>query len=247
MPVLFERTHDFLAKFEPELIINKPLKFYNMQKTIKSGLMIQVFFLMLAGMIAVGFSGCKSQKKLAAEKAAAERLEMIEKAKKNLQMVIDDQGNMSVSDKEDIVSEVKGMNLEDPEVDALIAEAEKAIARQRSEEQRIRAEQQRQEQERKDQEMKYQKIEDYFDAIANDRSMQMADTHINDALRFFASPDVPVLIIIYMEGNMKDYDKPTTIKKYLEYIKDQGKNLNEIYNVVFDKNGKITEIELIKK
>jgi hypothetical protein len=132
-------------------------------------------------------------------------------------------------------------------VDALIAEAEKAIARQRSEEQRIRAEQQRREQERKEQEMKYQKIEDYFDAIANDRSMQMADTHINDALRFFASPDVPVLIIIYMEGNMKDYDKPTTIKKYLEYIKDQGKNLNEIYNVVFDKNGKITEIELIKK
>ncbi len=218
-----------------------------MQKTIKSRLMIRVFFLMLAGIITIGFSGCKSQKKLAAEKAAAERLEMIEMAKKDLQMVIDDQGNMSVSDKEDIVSEIKGMNLEDPEVDALIAEAEKAIARQRSEEQRIRAEQQRREQERKEQEMKYQKIEDYFDAIANDRSMQMADTHINDALRFFASPDVPVLIIIYMEGNMKDYDKPTTIKKYLEYIKDQGKNLNEIYNVVFDKNGKITEIELIKK
>ncbi len=218
-----------------------------MQKTIKKNLMAKLFLLMFAGIIAIGFSGCTSKKKLAVQQAAAERLEMIEKAKQDLLMAINDQGSMSISDKEDIVSEIKGMNLEDPEVDELIVKAEKLIADQRSNEQRIRAEQQRQEQERLDQENKYEKIEGYFDAVANDKSMGMANTRINEALKFFASPDVPALIIIHIQGNQKDYDRPTTIKKYLEYLKDQGKNMNEIYNVVFDKNGKITEIELIKK
>jgi len=36
-------------------------------------------------------------------------------------------------------------------------------------------------------------------------------------------------------------------QRSLKYLKDQGKNMNEIYNVVFDQNGKITELELIKK
>ncbi len=218
-----------------------------MQKTIKKGLILKIFLLMFAGIIAIGFSGCTSKKKLAAQQAAAERLEMIDKAKQDLLRVINDQGSMSVSDKENLVSEIKGMNLEDPEVDELIVKAEKLIADQRREEQRIREEQQMQEQELLEQERKYEKIEDYFDAVANSKSMAMADPYINDALKFFASPDVPVLTIIHMEGNLKDYDRPTTIKKYLEYLKDQGKNMNEIYNVVFDQNGKITELELIKK
>ena len=218
-----------------------------MQKTMKYDLTMRLFLLMFAGIVAFGFSGCTSKKKLAAQQAAAERLEKIDKAKHDLLLIINDQGTMSVSEKEDIVSEVKGMNLEDPEVDELITKAEKLIADQRREEQRIREEQQRQEQEILEQERKYEKIEAYFDAVANNKSMEMAQKSINDALKFFASPDVPVLTIIHIEGNVKDYDRPTTIKKYLEYLKDQGKNMNEIYNVVFDRNGKITEIELIKK
>jgi outer membrane lipoprotein-sorting protein len=218
-----------------------------MQKTIKKNLMIKLFLLMFAVILIVGSSGCTSKKKLAVQQAAAERLEMIEKAKQDLLRVINDQGSMSISDKENLVSEVKGMNLEDPEVDELIVKAEKLIAGQRREEQRIKEEQLRQEQEINEQEGKYEKIEAYFDAVANNKSMEMAQKPINEALKFFASPDVPVLIIIHTEGSIKDYDRPTTIKKYLEYLKDQGKNMNEIYNVVFDKNGKITEIELIKK
>jgi len=46
---------------------------------------------------------------------------------------------------------------------------------------------------------------------------------------------------------MKDYDRPTTIRKYLEYLKDQGRFDKDIENLVVDKNGKITEVELIKK
>jgi len=218
-----------------------------MQKTIKNGLMLKLFLLMFAGIVAIGFTGCKSQKKIAAEAAAAERLATIEQAKQDLLKIINDQGSMSISDKEALVSEIKGMNLEDPEVDELIVKADKIIANLKAEELLLLEATQKEEQERMEVERKYEKIEEYFDAVANSKSMAMADPYITDALKFFASPDVPVLTIIHIEGNVKDYDRPTTIKKYLEYLKDQGKNMNEIYNVVFDQNGKITELELIKK
>jgi len=218
-----------------------------MQKTINHNLMLKVFLLIFAGIMAVGFSGCTSKKKLAAQQAAAERLATIEQAKQDLLAVINDPGNMSITEKEDIVSEIKGMNLENPEVDELIATAEAVLDDLRREELLIRERIEQEERERLEQESKYEDLEDYFDAVANSKSMAMADPNIREALKFFASPDVPVLIIIHQEGSIKDYDRPTTIKKYLEYLKDQGKNMNEIYNVVFDQNGKISELELIKK
>ena len=46
---------------------------------------------------------------------------------------------------------------------------------------------------------------------------------------------------------MKDYDRPTTARKYLEYLKDQKKNLNEIGEIEYDEDGKIKLLELIKK
>ncbi len=70
---------------------------------------------------------------------------------------------------------------------------------------------------------------------------------MNEALKLFAGPNTPVLIIISQEGDLVDYDRPTTAKKYLEYLKDQKKNLNEIENIEYDDNGKIKLLELIKK
>jgi hypothetical protein len=219
-----------------------------MKKRIQSDFTVRLLIFALAVAIAGGFGGCKSQKKIAAEKAAAERAAKIEQAKQDLLMVINDQGDMLLETKEDKVKEIKGMNLQDPEVDALIIKAEEVIAGEKArlkqlEEERIRKEREA----RQTEEQKFSKIEDLFDEIANTKSMQMANTRINEALRFFASPDIPVLVIVYMDGGTKDYDRPTTIKKYLEYLKDQGKNVNRIHNVQFDANGKITELELIKE
>lgn len=218
-----------------------------MKKTIQPSLSVRLIMLILVVAVAGGFTGCKSKKKIAAEKAAAERAAQIEQAKKDLLMIINDQGDMLLEEKEDKVSEIKGMNLQDPEVDALIQRAEEAIEKEKAAIKRLEEEQRRKELEAQQaEEQKFSKIENLFDGIANTKSMEMANTRINEALRFFASPDVPVLVIVFMEGTTKDYDRPTTIKKYLEYIKDQGKNVNKIHNVQFDANGKITELELIK-
>ncbi|WKV11581.1 nucleoid-structuring protein H-NS [Marivirga harenae] len=93
------------------------------------------------------------------------------------------------------------------------------------------------------------KLSEYFNAIANssDNTAQ-ANRNINEAKSMFASPDVPVLIIINESADgLKDYDQPTNILDYMNYLKDQGKNLNEIYKVKTNDKGRIMELELIRK
>ncbi len=77
--------------------------------------------------------------------------------------------------------------------------------------------------------------------------MGQANTLIDQGLRMFTTPNTPVLIIINKSGDIKDYDEPTTIQNYLNYLKDQKENTNTIFNVVQDSNGLIQELELIKR
>lgn len=93
----------------------------------------------------------------------------------------------------------------------------------------------------------YVRLDQYFDAIAGSGNTTSANSSIAETLTLFSSQQTPVLIVISEEGGMKDYDKPTTIKAYLDYLKDQKKNLNTITNLQFDTAGKITEVELTRK
>ncbi|HCW08771.1 MAG TPA: nucleoid-structuring protein H-NS [Cytophagales bacterium] len=86
----------------------------------------------------------------------------------------------------------------------------------------------------------------YFDAIANASTVVSANSSIDEALTLFASPQAPVLIVISNEGAQKDYDRPTSIKAYLNYLKDQKKNINAIEHLKLDEFGKIMEVELQK-
>ena len=200
------------------------------------------FLLMIAMSIGMGMSGCKSKKKLAREQAAAEYAIKVETAKKDLLSIINDEGNMSLQQKESKLQRVKDMNLNEAEILALIREAEEVI---KVEKEAIRRKQE--EENRKKLEASSMSLDDYFALIAGAASVDKANQKINEALKLFGSPDTPVLIIISEEGDIVDYDKPTTAKKYLEYLKDQKKNLNEIGNIEYDDNGKIKLLELIKK
>lgn len=91
------------------------------------------------------------------------------------------------------------------------------------------------------------KLDQYFNAIAGSGNASSANSSINEALSLFSSAQIPVLIVIAEENGMKDYDKPTTIQDYLNYLKDQKKNLNTITDLKFDGAGKITEVELTRK
>jgi hypothetical protein len=91
------------------------------------------------------------------------------------------------------------------------------------------------------------RLEHYFNSIANSNNLSSANSSIREALTLFASETTPVLIVISESGGQKDYDRPTTIRDYLNYLKDQRKNPNKIGNLQFDDSGKITEVELVKQ
>lgn len=90
------------------------------------------------------------------------------------------------------------------------------------------------------------KLSQYFESIARSNNVASANGSINEALSLFTSPDTPVLIVISEENGQKDYDRPTTIRQYLNYLKDTKNNSNTISNLQFDNSGKITEVELKK-
>lgn len=92
------------------------------------------------------------------------------------------------------------------------------------------------------------KLSGYFAAISSAPTVASANGSIGEALTLFASPGVPVFIVIYESSSGEvDYDEPTTAEKYLNYLKDQKKNLNNIRDIKTNASGKITELELIKK
>jgi hypothetical protein len=91
------------------------------------------------------------------------------------------------------------------------------------------------------------KISNYLDAISTAPSINSANTSIMELLGMFESKNTPVLIVIYDDGVDIDYDEPTTIEKYLNYLKDQKKNPNGLRDYKTNAAGKITELELGKK
>lgn len=92
-----------------------------------------------------------------------------------------------------------------------------------------------------------EKLENYFNSVAAAGNANMANQSIQETLAMFSNQETPVLIVIHEENGIKDYDEPTTIKKYLEYLKDTKKNLNYISDIRMDASGKVSELELRRK
>ena len=205
----------------------------------------RLILILLVGGLAFGTGGCKSKKKLAMEQAALEYAEKVEKAKAELQAILDDDGTMPLTEKERRLADIKGQNLNDPEVNDLIAKVEAKIAAEK-EALRIKDEEELLQKQVEEEKHRYDYINDAFSEIAYAKDVETANAKISDALKLYSSESVPVLIIIHQDGEVTDYDKPTNIKDYLNYLKDQKKYNNSINTVKFDSYGQITELELIK-
>jgi hypothetical protein len=96
-------------------------------------------------------------------------------------------------------------------------------------------------------EVAVERLEKYFTTVATSGNVTIANQSIQEVLAMFPNQDIPVLVVIHEEGGVKDYDEPTTIKKYLDYLKDTKKNLNYIADIRLDAGGKVTELELRRK
>ncbi|MBD0401221.1 hypothetical protein [Flammeovirga sp. EKP202] len=208
--------------------------------------------LIMALIVSISFTGCKSQKKIAEEKAQAELLAKTNKAQADLKAMVGKEYATldEVTADEARLEEIKSYNLEDAEVKELIGQVEKNLQLSREAlEKKLAAEQKAKEEAQKTVVEEAQKRDIYYllDNIAGSGSTQEGNLMITEAMAMFASPDVPVLIEIYNDGDIVDYDKPTTAQKYLEYLKDVNRNPDQIKEFKKDANGKITELILKKR
>ena len=200
-----------------------------------------VMMVLLAVFITLGgTTSCKSKKRLAREAAEAEYKSKVEQAVKDLNAILDDETLWSLEEKEARVQTIKDWNLQNAEVDDLLFQVEKKLALERA---------QKEEEERNKQEVQAANVtlEQNFNSIARAGSVMQANRIIDETLSAFESPNVPVLIIIKQNAGFNDYDRPTTIEKYLNYVKDQKKATEKVHDVKYNANGKINELELIKK
>ena len=172
--------------------------------------------LMLAFILVLFVSGCKSSKKAMQASNAAN-----EKAKLEKEAALRKQKQQEEEDARKKAAEAE----ERARLAAAAKPVEKTIEPTVSNETRLRQ---------------------YMEAIAGSGNVTSANNTINEALALFASPQTPVLIVISEENGRKDYDKPTTILNYLNYLKDQRKNINSVGDLKLDATGKITEVELKK-
>ncbi len=201
-------------------------------------------------LITGGATSCKSKKKLAREKAAAEYAAKVEQAKKDLTAIINGTTSWTIDQQSDKVNQIKSYNIDDSEVIEMIKKAEAKIALDIAESERL-AEEERlkllEEEKRKKEASKYTEIDKQLKSISTSSTIDAANKKIMLSMDQFASPDVPVLIIISQSGGFNDYDRPTTISKFLHYLKDKQQYKYQVESLKKDTLGKITELELIKK
>ncbi len=99
-----------------------------MWKKILFRSVIMMMVISLAG----GMGACKSKKKLAKEKEAAEYAAKVNTAKTTLLDILNDNTAMSLEEKEAAVRSIKAMNLNDPEIDELLRQADAKLAAERA-------------------------------------------------------------------------------------------------------------------
>ncbi len=207
------------------------------------------FILLLLGALITGTSGCSSKKKAGKTKEVAavhDNTDQLLKAKGQLLEIINDDGSIPLETKEATLREIKSQHFDDAEITDLIG-----LAAQKIKEEKERMAQAKQIVQQDITETEVTNTKDilygFFNDLVSNKNYQDSEVYINQALKMFANESVPVLIIISQAGGMVDYDEPTTIRKYLEYLDDTKNNSNLINSIKVNEEGLITELELIKK
>ena len=207
-----------------------------------------VMLVLLAAFITLGgTSSCKSKKRLAKEAAEAEYKARVADAVRDLTAILDDETTWTLEEKENRVQTIKDWNLQNQEVDDLLFQVEKKLARERAQAEKKAEEERKAAEEAAKAKEPKNVLEKNLESIARASSVNQANRLINETLQLFESNNVPVLIIISQAGGFNDYDRPTTIVDYLNYVKDQKVNRNSVSDLKFNSAGKINEVELIKR
>ncbi len=191
---------------------------------IKNSLVILALAALLIGPV-----GCKSKKPIVVDDT--ENTEKVDaklvQAKATLKELLSENCTKSIEEKEKILAEMKALNSDDEELKSLIKQVEDDIAKEKEE---IRIAEEKAKEAAKPE----NKLRRYFDGISKASNDADADKLITEALGMFTSDKSNVLIIIAEEGAIKDYDKPTKIDAYLNYLKTTKTNINDVDEIKWE-------------
>lgn len=165
------------------------------------------------------------------------KAQQVDQARAKLFDLLVNKENLSADELEKELNAIKAAKLGDPEIDELIDRLEKKIAAMRSKESSTA-----------DLPLKT-RLENAFNSIVKSSlngDAAATENTIQQTLKLFTSEDAPVLIIISRDGNDADFDKPTTIRRYLYLLKDTKINRNRIDAIETDPAGKIKTLDLFK-
>ncbi len=212
------------------------------RRNLKSFTLIKNSLVLLAlAALMVGPIGCKSKKPVVVDDTDnTEKVDTkLVQAKATLKELLSDNCTKSIEEKEKILAEMKAMNSDDAELQSLIKQVEENIKKEKEE---IRIAEEKAKEAAKPE----NRLRRYFDGIAKASDDAAANQLITEALEMFTSEKSNVLIIIAEEGAIKDYDKPTKIDAYLNYLKTTKNNIDDVDEIKWE-GEKIKTLILRKK
>lgn len=195
---------------------------------------------LMAFVVSLSLFACKSKKNVVKDQpvvkvdSSAILNNQMNADKEVLRSIVDGTSSMTLEEQEAFVKKMKEAGYTDSEIQDLLNKANEKIAETKAAN------------EKKALPMKTL-LADNFTKIMNASSYAEADAIIKETLEKFSSPAAPVLVILYQSGEDVDYDKPTTIKDYLNYLKLQKKSNSTIYKLYYDENHKIKSMDLKHK
>lgn len=148
---------------------------------------------------------------------------------------------------------VKMLKLDLGQFDKLVGLNQKRIDNMKAEIQRKKEEEEKKKKEAEEKKKEIilktdEQLDLYLQQIATAPTAAEANDIIAKVYDMFSSKTADVLIIISGAGTSSpDYDKPTNIQKYLNYVKDQKLYSKKVYNLEMDDNGKIKLLELLNR
>lgn len=169
----------------------------------------------------------------------------------DLKSIIDTNSELTVDEKKVLLNAIIDHDFQDTQLDSLVALAENALySGQENQENAVSTEvvDISTEVPRKNIDAILQeKLTSQFGAITKLESNDESEEIIIETLTYFESKESPVLIILREIEGKTFYDRPTTIEKYLYYLKDLKKNRHQIEKLDFDANEKINKMILANR
>jgi len=221
-----------------------------MKRNLKQ--VVHISFVLIVLLVMLFETGCKA-KKLEAERLRQEA-QKVENAKTTLNLLLTNNVNISIEEQEAKLNQIKAQNISDPDVKNKITQVEQkikvqkeAIAKQKEQEAKLNEKKEVEKKQKVDLTTQLTQNCDSIATYSKKGNFDVANSLINETLKLFTNDDALVLIIISKSGSNVDYDKPTTAKQYLNYVKDRKENKNKVDKLVLDTQGRVKELELIKK